>query len=88
MLKLSNIRAARKAAKKTLQDAGTAINAHKDRISRIEKGEGLAKITELEDLCRLYGFNICLLTDAEYAIMCGIVPFLAKNRGKEGEKGE
>jgi len=88
MLKLSNIKEARRAVKKTLQDAGTAINAHKDRISRIEKGEGLVKIGELEDLCRLYGFNICLLTDAEYAIMCGIVPFLAKNREKEGEKGE
>ena len=88
MLKLSNIKEARRAVKKTLQDAGTAINAHKDRISRIEKGEGLVKIGELEDLCRLYGFNICLLTDAEYAKMQRFMAFLAEIDAKTHEKGE
>lgn len=88
MLKLSNIKAARKAAKKNLQDAGSHINAHKDRISRIENGGGFAKIDELEDLCRLYGFNICLLTDAELAKMQRFEAFLREIGGKEGEKGE
>lgn len=51
MLKLHNIKEARKAAKKTLRDAGEQIGAHKDRISRIEKGEGFAKNCE----CVVFG---------------------------------
>lgn len=44
--------------------------------------DGLAKIGELEELGRLYDFNICLLTEQEYGILQGISPLLAKNWAK------
>ncbi len=85
MLPISKLRDARRAAKVSKQEAAKHINKHKDSITRLEDGDILP---QLEDLCRLYGFNICLLTDAELEILQGIVPFLGKNGGKKGKMGE
>lgn len=76
MLPISKIKDARKAAKVSKAEAAKAISKHIDSITRLENGELLPNI---EHLGRLYGFNICLLTEQEYAILQGIVPFLAKN---------
>lgn len=79
MLPISKLSEARRGAKVSKQGAAKVINKHKDSITRLEEGEILG---QLEELARLYGFNICLLTDAEYGILQGIAPFLAKNGAK------
>ena len=92
MFKLCDIRRARKGKKLTIDTAGRAIGAHRSRISRIEDGTGKATLTELETLAVAYGFNICLLSSAEFGILQGInavieqnTPKTGKNRGKCGE---
>lgn len=92
MLKLCDIRRARKGKKLSIDTAGRVIGAHRSRISRIEDSTGKASLSELETLASAYGFNICLLTDAECGIFEGIKavieqnkPVLGKKRGKVGE---
>jgi transcriptional regulator with XRE-family HTH domain len=92
MFKLCDIRRARKGKKLTIDTAGRAIGAHRSRISRIEDGTGKATLAELETLTVAYGFNICLLTDAECGILQGIKavieqnsPKMAKNKVECGE---
>jgi DNA-binding XRE family transcriptional regulator len=88
MLTSINLKAARIAAKLSQEDAAKALNVTRGTISSYENGKSKPSIETIQQLCRLYSFNICLLTDAEYGILQGIVPFLAKNGGKEGKKRE
>ncbi len=77
-----DLRAARKAKKLTQTDAGKLIGVNRNTIHSYESGESKPSIQVITDLCSAYGFNICLLTEQEYAILQGIEPFLAKNGAK------
>lgn len=92
MLQLHNIQNAVKQAKKRKnKDEGAPIRVNgisRQRLSRIVKGESKASLSELEDIGRAYGFNICILSEQEYGILSAFVPFLAENGVKEGRNGE
>lgn len=92
MLANIDLRAARRAAKLSQEEAGRLINVKRDTILSYEKGNSKPSIAVIEQLLRAYGFNICLLTDAECGIFNAIKavieqnqPVLGKKRGKVGE---
>jgi DNA-binding XRE family transcriptional regulator len=79
MLPISKLKDARKGAKVTKREAAKVINRHQDTVTRIEDGDILP---QLEDMARAYGFNICLLSPAECAILQGIELKIAENEQK------
>jgi hypothetical protein len=85
MFKLCDIRGARKSAKVSIEGAAKVIGANKNRIARIELDSGKAKLSELDALGTSYGFNICLLSDAEMEILRQLSVFCGKNEVKEGK---
>lgn len=92
MLANIDLRAARRAAKLSQEEAGRLINVKRDTILSYEKGNSKPSIAVIEQLLRAYGFNICLLSHAELGILQGIKavieqnsPKMAKNKGECGE---
>ena len=92
MLTNIDLRAARRAAKLSQEEAGKLINVKRDTILSYEKGNSKPSIAVIEQLLRAYGFNICLLSSAEFGILQGIkavieqnTPKTAKNRAECGE---
>lgn len=82
MTELHNIRTLRRSKKLGLTTVSKHVNAHRDRINRIEMGD---VIPILEGIARLLGFNICLLTDQECEILAQFQSILAKNEQKQAK---
>ena len=83
MTYLHNIRTIRRSKKLGLIAVSKQVNAHRDRINRIETGD---VIPILDGMARLLGFNICLLTEQEVEILAQFKSILAKNEQKGAKK--
>ena len=79
MTYLHNIRTIRRSKKIGLIAVSKQVNAHRDRINRIETGD---VIPILEGIARALELNICLLTDQECEILSQFQSILAKNERK------
>lgn len=79
MTYLHNIRSLRRSKKLGLITVSKQVNAHRDRINRIETGD---VIPILEGIARALKLNICLLTDQECEILAQFQSILAKNEQK------
>jgi hypothetical protein len=79
MTYLHNIREVRRRKKVGLIAVSKQVNAHRDRINRIETGD---VIPILEGMARALKLNICLLTDQEVEILAQFQSILAKNGQK------
>jgi hypothetical protein len=79
MTYLHNIREVRKRKKVGLIAVSKQVNAHRDRINRIETGN---VIPILEGMAKALKLNICLLTDQEVEILAQFQSILAKNGQK------
>ena len=86
MLQLHNIREAIKQAKKRKNYIEGAqkvnINISRQRLSRITKGESKATIKELEAICAVFGLQLVLLNEREYAFLAQNMRFLGENGAK------
>lgn len=85
MLTSIDLKAARKAAKLTQEEAGKLIGVTRSTIGSYESGDSSPSIQGLIDLCSAYGFNICLLKTAEMDKIRQILAILWENEGKSGE---
>ena len=83
MTYLHNIRTLRRSKKLGLITVSKQVNAHRDRINRIETGD---VIPILEGIARALKLNICLLTDQEVEILSQFQSILAKNEQKGAKK--
>jgi transcriptional regulator with XRE-family HTH domain len=79
MLPISKLKDARKAAKVSKKAAAEAIGKHMDAVTRIEEG---AILGQLEDMARLYGFNILLLSAGETEILHAFEAVFGKKGAK------
>ena len=82
MTELHNIREVRRGKKLGLIAISKQVNAHRDRLNRIETGD---VIPILEGMARALKLNICLLTDQEVEILAQFNAILAKNGQKLGK---
>ena len=85
MLTNIDLRAARRAAKLTQDEAGKLINVKRDTILSYEKGNSKPSIKVIEQLLNAYGFNILVLSADEMRIFEGNKPYLANFGAKQGE---
>lgn len=85
---LSNIQAARKAAKHTQKDAAKAINCSRERIIGIESNDGKATLAEIERLAASFGCTVLILDSTEKQILEQIMRFLADFGQKIGKNAE
>jgi len=83
MTELHNIREVRRRKKVGLIAISKLVNAHRDRLNRIETGD---VIPILEGIARALKLNICLLTDQEVEILAQFQSILAKNEQKGAKK--